>query len=152
MKTTIRRAERAEMPFVFALIEELADYENEPDQVKTSVEGLIEDGYCENPLFKVVFAEVDGDIAGMVFYYFGYSTWKGKMLYIEDIVVTERLRRNGIGKQLFDFMRREARKENAKQIRFHVLDWNAPAINFYKKNGVSLDGDWILCKLEDKEI
>ena len=89
-------------------------------------------------------AEVDGDVAGMVFYYFGYSTWKGKMLYIEDIVVTERLRRNGIGKQLFDFMRREARKENAKQIRFHVLDWNEPAINFYKKNGVSLDGNWVL--------
>ena len=152
MKTTIRRATREDMPFVFALIKELADYENESEQVETSAKELGRDGFCKNPLFKVVLAEVDGDVAGMVFYYFGYSTWKGKMLYIEDIVVTERLRRNGIGKQLFDFMRREARKENAKQIRFHVLDWNEPAINFYKKNGVSLDGNWVLCKLEDKEI
>ena len=152
MKTTIRRAEIEDMPFVLELIKELAEYENETDQVKTSVKELVQDGFCENPFFNVVFAEVNGKVAGMVLYYYGYSTWKGKMLYIDDIVVTDRFRRSGIGQQLFDYIKREAEEKDAKQIRFHVLDWNEPAINFYKKNGVSLDGDWILCKLEQEDI
>ena len=88
----------------------------------------------------------------MVFYYYGYSTWKGKMLYIDDIVVKERFRRFGIGQTLFDYMRQVARKENANQIRFHVLNWNEPAINFYKKNGVAMDDAWIQCKLEKEDI
>jgi len=152
MKIKIRKAEKKDMPIVFALIKELADYENESDQVKISVKELRQDGFGSNPLFKVILAERDGEITGMVLYYYGYSTWKGKMLYLDDIIVAKKFRRLGIGQYLFDYIRSEAKKENANQIRFHVLDWNEPAINFYKKNGVSLDGEWMLCKLEKEDI
>ena len=140
------------MVSVLHLINELAIYEKEPDQVKNTVEDLERDAFGENPLFHVILAEKEGELAGMVFYYYGYSTWKGKMLYIDDIVVTERFRRFGVGQTLFDYMRAEAKRGNANQIRFHVLEWNEPAINFYKKNGVALDDEWILCKLEKEDI
>ena len=140
------------MPIVLTLIKELADYEKEANQVKTSVGELVQDGFCENPLFKVVCADFDGEVVGMVLYYYGYSTWKGKMVYIDDIVVSERFRRMGVGQKLFDYIRKEAKEKNANQIRFHVLEWNEPAINFYKKNGTSLDEDWVLCKLENEDM
>jgi len=152
MEVSIRKAEKKDMISVLDLIRELAIYEKEEDQVRNTVEDLERDAFGENPLFEVILAEDEGEVAGMVFYYFGYSTWKGKMLYIDDIVVKQEFRRFGVGQQLFDYMREEAKRERANQIRFHVLNWNEPAINFYKKNGVSLDDEWILCKLEKDDI
>ncbi len=137
---------------VLELIRELAVYEKEEAQVKTTAADLERDGFCEHPLFYVVLAEKDGELAGMVFYYYSYSTWKGKMLYIEDIVVKERFRTMGVGQALFDHMRDEARRQRARQIRFHVLDWNEPALKFYRKNGVAFDDEWIQCKLEKENI
>ena len=152
MEVSIRKAEKKDMISVLALIRELAIFEKEENQVMNTVEDLERDAFDENSLFHVILAENQGEIAGMVFYYYGYSTWKGKMLYIDDIVVTEKFRRTGVGQALFDYMREEAKTEDAKQIRFHVLNWNAPAIKFYEKNGVSLDDEWILCKLEKDDI
>ena len=140
------------MVSVLDLIRELAIYEKEEHQVKSTVETLERDAFGNNPQFHVILAEKEGELAGMVFYYYGYSTWKGKMLYIDDIVVREQFRRFGVGQTLFDYMREEAKREDANQIRFHVLNWNEPAIAFYKKNGVALDDEWILCKLEKESI
>jgi len=137
---------------VLELIRELAIYEKEEAQVKTTVADLERDGFGEYPLFYVVLAEKDGELVGMVFYYYSYSTWKGKVLYIEDLVVTERFRGMGVGQELFDFMREEASRERARQIRFHVLNWNKPAIKFYGKNSVAFDDEWIQCKLEKENI
>ena len=148
MEVYIRKAEKKDMISVLDLITELAIYEKQEEQVKTTVADLEQDAFGENPLFQVLVAEKEGELAGMVFYYYGYSTWKGKMLYIDDIVVTERFRRFGVGQALFDYMRDEARRESVNQIRFHVLNWNEPALKFYKKNGVAFDKDWIQCKLE----
>ncbi|MBL4735928.1 MAG: GNAT family N-acetyltransferase [Flavobacteriales bacterium] len=152
MDVSIRKAEKKDMVSVLELIRELAIYEKEEAQVKNTVTDLERDAFDEKSLFHIVLAERESEIAGMVFYYYGYSTWKGKMLYIDDIVVKERFRRFGIGQTLFDYMRQVARKENANQIRFHVLNWNEPAINFYKKNGVAMDDAWIQCKLEKEDI
>ena len=152
MEVSIRKAEKKDMVSVLGLIQELAIFEKEEDQVENTVADLERDAFDENSLFNVILAEENGELAGMVFYYYAYSTWKGKMLYIDDIVVTEKFRRTGVGQQLFDYIREEAKTENANQIRFHVLNWNTPAIKFYEKNGVSLDDEWILCKLEKEDI
>jgi len=140
------------MVAVLGLIRELAIFENAEDQVKSTVKDLQRDAFGDNPLFNVVLAEKEGDLVGMVFYYYGYSTWKGKMLYLDDIVVKEAFRRLGVGQQLFDFMRAEAKRAEASQIRFHVLNWNEPAIKFYEKNGVAMDDEWIQCKLEKEDL
>ena len=152
MEVYIRKAVKKDMVSVLDLITELAIYEKQEEQVQTTVADLERDAFGKNPLFHVLLAEKEGVLAGMVFYYYGYSTWKGKMLYIDDIVVTERFRRFGVGQALFDYMRGEARRESANQIRFHVLNWNEPAVKFYKKNGVVFDDEWIQCKLEKENI
>ena len=152
MGVYIRKAVKKDMVSVLDLITELAIYEKQEEQVQTTVADLERDAFGKNPLFHVLLAEKEGELAGMVFYYYGYSTWKGKMLYIDDIVVTERFRRFGVGQALFDYMRGEARRESANQIRFHVLNWNEPAVKFYKKNGVVFDDEWIQCKLEKENI
>jgi len=152
MKVSIRKAEKKDMVFVLDLIRELAIFEKEEHQVKNTVEDLQRDAFGDHPLFNVVLAERDGELAGMVFYYYGYSTWKGKMLYLDDIVVKEKFRRFGVGQMLFDFIRAEAKREGAHQIRFHVLNWNEPAIRFYKKNDVAFDDEWIQCKLEKEDL
>ena len=140
------------MSGVHSLIVELASFESAPEQVAISVEDLERDGFESEPQFNVLLAENEGEIAGMAFYYYAYSTWKGKMLYLDDLVVLEKFRRHGVGQLLIDAIKLEANSENANQVRFHVLNWNKSAIDFYKKNNVSLDDEWILCKIEKKGI
>lgn len=152
MEITLRKARKEDMVLVLGLIRELAVYENAEDQLKSTIESLERDAFGKNAQFQVILAEDDGELAGMVFYYYGYSTWKGKMLYIDDLVVKKPFRRSGVGQILFDYMREEANRNDTNQIRFHVLNWNEPAIAFYKKNGVALDEEWIQCKLEKEEI
>lgn len=152
MEVSIRKAGKKDMVSVLGLIRELAVFEKEEHQVMNTVADLERDAFDKNSLFNVVLAEKSNELAGMVFYFYGYSTWKGKMLYIDDIVVTEKFRKMGVGQMLFDHMREEAKKARVNQIRFHVLNWNEPAIKFYEKNGVSLDDEWIQCKLEKSDI
>ena len=148
MEIVIRKAEKKDMLAVHALIKELASFENAPEQVDISVTDLERDGFQNEPQFNVLLAENEGEMAGMAFYYYAYSTWKGKMLYLDDLVVLEKYRKHGVGQLLIDAIKSEANSEHANQVRFHVLNWNETAINFYKKNNVSLDDEWILCKIE----
>ena len=152
MEIAIRKAEKKDMLAVHALIKELASFENAPEQVDISVTDLERDGFQNEPQFNVLLAENEGEMAGMAFYYYAYSTWKGKMLYLDDLVVLEKYRKHGVGQLLIDAIKSEANSEHANQVRFHVLNWNETAINFYKKNNVSLDDEWILCKIEKDGI
>ncbi|RMG29256.1 MAG: GNAT family N-acetyltransferase [Bacteroidetes bacterium] len=144
----IRKGVAADMPQVHQLVYELSVYEQAPHEVHTSPEQYVQDGFGEHPLFECFVAEnEEGRIVGIAFFYFGYSTWKGKKLYLDDLIVTEAYRRKGVGMKLFDRLVRYAAEQGAQQMRWHVLDWNEPAIEFYKKIDAELDPEWITCKL-----
>ncbi len=147
MDINIRKATKQDLPEILDLIMELAAYENAPEQVTISLKQLEEDGFGTSPLFWIIIAEDSAQIVGMSFYYIRYSTWKGKCLYLEDLVVKETMRKEGIGKLLFDATLEEAKKMNAKLMNWQVLDWNEPAISFYKKYNAMLDEEWINGKI-----
>lgn len=147
MDFNIRRATKEDLPDVLALVKELALYEKAPEEVTITLKELEEDGFGDNPLYWIILAEDESGILGMSFYYIRYSTWKGKCLYLEDIVVKEDHRGRGIGKVLFEETINAAKEMNAKIMTWQVLDWNEPAINFYKKFNAELDGEWINGKL-----
>ena len=149
---SIRKAEPADLVQVYGLVQELARYENAPNEPSNSLKKFIEEGTCSPPRFHVIVAESDGRIVGMALYYFGYSTWKGSMIYLDDLVVLENYRRHGIGKKLMDELIAIAKEEKVNQLRWHVLDWNEPAINFYKKYPVTFDPTWITVKIEKENL
>lgn len=149
----IRTGTKEDLPQILELIKELARYEKAPDEVINTVEQMEIDGFGANPIFGLFVAENERGVVGISIYYWRYSTWKGKRLYLEDIVVTERERGAGIGKLLFDRTMQQALDENCTGMMWQVLDWNEPAINFYKKYyRAKLDGEWINCSLERNEI
>jgi GNAT superfamily N-acetyltransferase len=152
MNTIVRFAKEEDIPFVHALIKELAEYEKAPQEVTNTVDDMLRDGFGPNPVFRCLVAETDGKITGMAIYFVKYSTWKGKGIYLDDIVVTESMRRMGIGKLLFDAIVKDAKLIGAKQLHWQVLDWNTPAIEFYKKYNADLDGEWINCKLTEQQL
>ncbi|MCO6499487.1 MAG: GNAT family N-acetyltransferase [Vicingus serpentipes] len=147
MNVSIRTAKKNDLPQVLALVKELALYEKAPEEVTITLQDLEEDGFGEHPLFWIILAEYEDEIVGMSFYYIRYSTWKGKCLYLEDIVVKEKYRGNRIGELLFEETIKAAKAMNAKLMTWQVLDWNEPAIHFYKKFNAELDGEWINGKL-----
>lgn len=148
----IRIGRKEDLPRVLELIRELALYEKAPHEVTNTVERLEQDGFGPNPIYGFFVAENDSGILGISFYYWRYSTWKGKRLYLEDIIVTESERGKGIGKLLFDRTMEETLDAGCTGMMWQVLDWNEPAINFYKKYGAKLDGEWINCGLEASQI
>lgn len=150
LEVTIRDAVREDVPEMLSLIQELADYERASDEVWITREELERDGFGNNPLYWALIAEHEGAIAGMAFYYIRYSTWKGRSLYLEDLVVKEAYRRKGFGKQLFEAVLVRAREIGASQVNWQVLDWNDPAIEFYRKYKAEFDDEWINCKLTVK--
>lgn len=145
----IRKAETADLVQVYGLIKELALFENEPNEPTNPLKKFIEEGSCKNPRFQVIVAEENQVIVGIALYYYGYSTWKGSMIYLDDLVVKESYRKCGIGKQLMDELISIAKEEKIKQIRWQVLDWNENAIKFYKKYPVTFDATWITVKMEN---
>lgn len=145
MQITIRRAVKADCPRLMELVHELALYEKAPDEVTVSFEHFEESGFGNNPVWWAFVAEADGIVEGFALYYVRYSTWKGQRLYLEDLIVTEKMRGNGLGKLLFDRLIQETKEKGFSGMVWQVLDWNEPAINFYKKYGASLDGGWINC-------
>jgi GNAT superfamily N-acetyltransferase len=151
-QTTIRVGTKADLPRVLELIKELALYERAPHEVTNSVERMEKDGFGPNPIYGLFVAENAKGIIGISIYYWRYSTWKGKRLYLEDIIVTEKERGSGIGKLLFDRTMQHALDEQCTGMLWQVLDWNEPAINFYKKYNAKLDGEWINCSLESEQI
>lgn len=147
-KVTIRKAERSDVRSLLTLVEELADYEHCPDEVKVSVEEMIEAGFGEEKVFDAFVAEWNKTVIGMAIFYTGYSTWKGKTLYLEDFLVTEEWRRKGVGEQLFEEVIAEAKRRGVRRMDWQVLEWNEPAINFYKKYDSLLDPEWINGRLK----
>lgn len=146
MNIQLRKATPADMPAVLDLIKELAHYEKAPHEVTVTLDDLISDGYTHN-LFQCTVAEVENEIVGMAFYYPRYSTWKGRTIHLEDFVVKEEFRKHGIGQLLFDAVKQEAINFGAKRLEWLVLNWNEPALKFYRKNGAELDPEWDLGKI-----
>ena len=149
----IRTGIREDLPQVHGLVRELARFEKAEDQVITTAEQFARDGFdSERPCFEFFVAEQAGKIVGIAVFYFGYSTWKGKNLYLDDLFITESARRQGIAQRLFDRLVAHARAHDAQEMRWHVLDWNEPAIRLYEQIGASLDPEWITCKLNREQI
>lgn len=148
----IRKATKNDIPSVLELIQELATFEKEPDAVVVTVDDLVRDGFSENPLFQCFVAEVDGEIIGMALYYYRYSTWKGKTIHLEDLIVKENKRGTGAGFALYKEIIKQGKAENVRRIEWNVLDWNTPAIDFYEKSGAKVLGDWRVVHMDDKGI
>ncbi len=143
MSIIIRDAVREDVPIMFELIKELALYEKAPEQVTNTVEQMYVDGFGDNPIFGTIVLEVESEIVGMALYYFRYSTWKGKRLYLEDLIVSETMRGRGLGEKLLESVIEKARQTACTGLMWQVLDWNEPAINFYKKFGAKFDEEWV---------
>lgn len=137
---TIRPATEADIPAVHALMYELAVYENAPEAVAATVEEYLAD--FKAGLFESHVAETDGQIVGMTLFFMMYSSWKGKMLYLDDFVVTEAHRRSGAGQMLFDAFLEEGRRRGCRLVKWQVLDWNEPALRFYAKNDAIIEREW----------
>lgn len=148
----IRKASQNDMPSVLELIQELATFEKEPDAVVVTVDDLIRDGFSENPLFHCFVAEVDNEIIGMALYYYRFSTWKGKTIHLEDLIVKESKRGRGAGFALYKEIIKKGKAENVRRIEWNVLDWNTPAIDFYEKSGAKVLGDWRVVHMDENRI
>jgi len=152
MKTTIRKGIKKDLPAVLELIKELANYENAEDQATITLEDLEKDGYGNHPWFWFLVAENNQEIVGLSFYWIRYSTWKGKILFLEDFVIKEEYRRQGIGSKLFEETIKICEKLNLNGMIWQVLDWNSPAIDFYKKYDAEISKDWLNGRLTKKQI
>ena len=144
----IRRAEKKDCPRLLELVRELALYEKAPEQVTVTLDHFEESGFGPNPVWWAFVAEEDGIILGFALYYIRYSTWKGQAMYLEDILVTEAARGKGIGKLLMEQLIVEAAERKLNRIIWQVLEWNEPAINFYKKYDAHFDPEWVNCSIE----
>lgn len=152
MEVTIRKAAAGDVTAMLALIRELAEYEKAPLEVTNTADRMLQDGFGERPSYFAQVAEVNGIVVGVALFYPAYSTWKGKYIYLDDIIVTQEFRGKGIGKLLFDAVGAFARETEANLLRWHVLEWNEPAINFYRKYKAHLDPEWITGKLTKADI
>ena len=148
----IRKGNKEDLPAVLLLIQELATFEKAPDAVTNNVQEMERDGFGSSPVFGLHVAELEHKIVGIAIYFVKYSTWKGKGLYLDDLIVSEKFRGQGIGKKLFDAFMEEAKRIGAKQVHWQVLDWNTPAINFYKKLNATIEAEWLDCKMTEEQI
>ena len=148
----IRKGTPQDMPDVLALINELAVFEKEPDAVVISTEDLVRDGFSENPLFHTFVAEVNEEIIGVALYYYRFSTWKGKTIHLEDLIVKENNRGTGAGFALYSEIIKQGKKDNVRRIEWNVLDWNTPAIDFYEKSGAKVLNDWRVVQMDENGI
>jgi GNAT superfamily N-acetyltransferase len=147
MEIKIRRAIKKDCPRLLELIKELAAYEKAPDDVTVTLAHFTESGFGKKPVWWAFVAEENGIIQGFALYYIRYSTWKGQAMYLEDIIVTEAARGKGIGQLLMDRLIGEAKEKGFNRISWQVLEWNEPAINFYKKYNAEFDGEWLNCSI-----
>jgi GNAT superfamily N-acetyltransferase len=148
----IRKGTPQDMKAVLGLIQELAEFEKEPDAVLITVDDLIRDGFESNPLFHVFVAEVEAEIVGIALYYYRYSTWKGKTIHLEDLVVKDKMRGTGLGYALYSEIIKQGKKDNVRRIEWNVLDWNTPAIAFYEKSGAKVLDEWRVAQMDEAAI
>ena len=148
----IRIATKNDMPSVLELIQELAVFEKEPEAVVVTAEDLVRDGFSDNPLFECFVAEENNEIIGMALYYYRFSTWKGKTIHLEDLIVREDKRGTGAGFALYSEIIKKGKAENVRRIEWNVLDWNTPAIDFYEKSGANVLKDWCVVQMDENGI
>ena len=148
----IRKGEQKDMKSVLELIQELAVFEKEPDAVELTVADLERDGFGSNPLFHTFVAEINENIVGIALYYYRYSTWKGKTIHLEDLIVKENQRGSGVGLALYSKIIEQGKMDNVRRIEWAVLDWNIPAIEFYKKSGAKILEDWRTVQMNEQQI
>lgn len=148
MEIQIKKAVQEDCESIMKLVHELAVYEKAPDEVTVSMEHFIQSGFGKKPVWEAFVAEQESNVIGFALYYIRYSTWKGQRMYLEDLLVTENMRGKGAGKLLFDKLIEECKNKNYSGLVWQVLDWNEPAINFYKKyEGVKMENEWLNCSL-----
>ena len=152
MSFTIRFAVKEDMKSVHNLITELAVFENEPDAVKISIQDLQENGFSESPKFKVYVAEENDKIIGMALFYERYSTWKGKTIHLEDLIVTESKRKFGVGKALYSQLMKYAFENGYKRVAWEVLNWNRNAIDFYESTGAHILEGWQVVHMTEQKL
>lgn len=152
MDIKIRRAVLEDMPRVLDLINELAVFENEPDAVEITISDLQNDGFGARPAFECFVSEVQGKVEGIALVYSRYSTWKGRILHLEDLIVSEKMRGSGLGTALLDEVVRYGNQLGVKRISWDVLDWNESAIAFYEKKGADVKRDWDVVHLTEAGI
>ena len=148
----IRKATKKDMQSVLELIQELAIFEKEPDAVIVTVDDLVRDGFSENPLFQCFVVEEENNIIGMALFYYRYSTWKGKTIHLEDLIVKECKRGTGAGFALYKEIIKQGKAENVRRIEWNVLDWNIAAIDFYEKSGAKVLGEWRVVHMDENGI
>ncbi|WP_394759946.1 GNAT family N-acetyltransferase [Flavobacterium sp.] len=148
----IRKGQKQDMPAVLELIKELAIFEKEPNAVVVTESDLVRDGFSDNPRFYTFIAEVDDEIIGMALYYYRFSTWKGRTIHLEDLIVKENSRGTGAGYALYSEIMKQGKKDNVRRIEWNVLDWNTPAIDFYNKSGAKLLEDWRVVNMDEAGI
>jgi len=152
MDITIRKAKKEDMSRVHELIMELAIYEKLPQEVEINLSDLVNDGFGEKPLFHCFVAEVNSTVEGMAIIYNRYSTWKGKTIHLEDLIITKNMRNKGIGALLLDKVILFGKEMSVKRISWEVIDWNKKAIKFYERKGAKLIDDWSIIHLNEEAI
>lgn len=148
----IREAIKEDMPQVLELIKELAIYEKEPNAVEVTVADLMREGFGEQPLFTCFVAETEDEIVGVALVYYRFSTWKGRTLHLEDLIVKKAKRGNGIGEALYKKVMHFAYNRGLKRVAWDVLDWNTGAIRFYERSGANIMKEWRVVHMDEKSL
>ncbi|MCV9929275.1 GNAT family N-acetyltransferase [Flavobacterium sp. LS1R49] len=148
----IRKGNPEDMKAVLGLIQELAIFEKEPDAVLVTESDLIRDGFGETPLFHVFVAEVDAEIVGIALYYYRFSTWKGKTIHLEDLIVKDKMRGSGLGFALYSEIMKQAKKDKVRRVEWNVLDWNTPAVKFYENSGAKILEEWRVVQMDEAGV
>ncbi len=152
MNFTIRKAKKEDAKSILELIQHLADFEKEPEAVVLTVQEIKQDGFGQQPLFQTLIAEVDKKVVGMALYYYRYSTWKGKTIHLEDLIVFESYRKQNIGRALYDRVLQQAYKEKVRRVEWNVLDWNTPARDFYINTGAQILKGWEVVQMDEERL
>lgn len=152
MEFSIREAHPKDMVHVLRLIKELAEFENEPDAVEVNADDLIDHGFGDQKSYHCFVAEHNHTIVGMALVYPRFSTWKGRVIHLEDLIVTEKMRGSGLGSALLNEVVKYAHELGVKRLSWEVLDWNEPAIRFYEAKGAHVMRDWDVVQLDEKGI
>ena len=149
MNFIIRKAIKEDASAILNLIHQLAEFENEPEAVVVTVKDIENDGFGTSPLFQTLVAEKEGDVVGMALFYYRYSTWKGKTIHLEDLIVHENMRKQNIGASLYQAVLEQAHKEKVRRVEWVVLDWNKPARNFYLNSGAEILEGWETVQMDE---